>query len=76
VNSVDSYDSSKWEKWLSDPINRREEKARNVFKDYCWYNLAEGPYKKTFEADGTFKRWSMVLTASGIEVRNAAFVQM
>eukprot|EP00736_Rhodelphis_marinus_P014475 Rmarinus@m.7591 len=58
---------SKWGHWMSDVDNARAEDALIRVQDYAWYDLAQGPYEVEFESDGTYARYLLSFSASGVE---------
>ncbi|KAF1318895.1 hypothetical protein FI667_g13560, partial [Globisporangium splendens] len=65
ANSAASLSAITWKHWLTNPNTIREEKAALTYTNHMWYDLKNGPYKITFTATGTYKRWLLVMTASG-----------
>ncbi|KAK3811982.1 MAG: IgA peptidase M64-domain-containing protein [Benniella sp.] len=62
-----SIHNIKWKHWLTDPEPREE---KNVLRaqDYPWYDLKKGPYKVNFRSNGQFKRWSLKISHSGVDM--------
>ncbi|DAZ93836.1 TPA: hypothetical protein N0F65_009344 [Lagenidium giganteum] len=68
ANSAASLSQVSWKHWLTNPSGTvREEKASLTFTDHMWVDLKQGPYKITFTASGKYRRWMMVLSASGAD---------
>ncbi|TYZ67323.1 hypothetical protein PybrP1_008066 [[Pythium] brassicae (nom. inval.)] len=65
ANAAESLATISWKHWLTTPDVVREEKAALTFTDHMWHDLKNGPYKLSFTASGEYKRWLLVMTASG-----------
>ncbi|KAI8615264.1 IgA peptidase M64-domain-containing protein [Chytriomyces sp. MP71] len=70
-NSAYELKNIKWKKWLSEPpfgkFKLKEQRNTIRVQDYSWYDLAKGPYQLEFSSDGTYNRWYIRITASGVE---------
>lgn len=65
ANSAASLSSITWKHWLTNPNTIREEKAALTYTEYMWYDLKNGPYTISFTTTGNYKRWLILLSASG-----------
>lgn len=73
VNSARGLNSVDWLSWASDEyrksdgkVTMREERATLRVQAYPWHDLGKGAWKTSFTSDGTFHRWSMLISASGV----------
>jgi hypothetical protein len=71
ANSISSLSSITWKHWLTNPNQIREEKMAVTFTDHMWYDLKKGPYKIPFKTDGSYKRWMLSLSASGVDTNDS-----
>ncbi|TYZ65921.1 hypothetical protein PybrP1_004262 [[Pythium] brassicae (nom. inval.)] len=68
ANAAESLYAISWKHWLTTPGVVRKEKSALTFTDHMWYDLKNGPYKLSFTTSGEYKRWLLVMTASGAAV--------
>ncbi|KAJ1549498.1 hypothetical protein HK405_000338, partial [Cladochytrium tenue] len=75
-NAAHSLESIPWKHWLTDPESLKEEENALRVQDYSWYDLAKGPYIINFTSDGTFDRWDLKFSASGVELPGSMEVSL
>jgi len=51
-----------WSAWLSG--ERREQRAQYRLLEYPWADLQNGPQSFSFNSDGSYSRWNLVVTVS------------
>ncbi|KAJ3086718.1 hypothetical protein HK102_012645 [Quaeritorhiza haematococci] len=70
-NTASSLSSLPWKHWLSEPENIREERSKIQISAYPWHDLAKGGRTFRFKSDGSYQRWYLRMTASGVEIDGA-----
>lgn len=66
-NSSPSPMAVKWKHWLSVPDSLEIERSHLALQDYPWQFLKDNPYSKTFNSVGTYKKWDLRLSMSGVQ---------
>jgi hypothetical protein len=66
-NSSSTPASIKWKHWLSEPESAAIERSRLALQDYPWQILKGNPYKKSFTCNGSYKKWDLKLSLSGVQ---------
>ncbi|KAL3901361.1 MAG: hypothetical protein SGCHY_000669 [Lobulomycetales sp.] len=76
VNAARSLQDIHWEHWLTEPGKLKEEKQALILQQYPWVDLAKGVKRYSFTSRGVFPRWTMKISASGVESNNSLQVYL
>lgn len=76
ANFADSLEDIRWEHFLSDKENLREEPSRMLHVDWPWVNLKDGPHTIIFESSKDYSVGDLQFSASGLEKSDSLFVSL
>lgn len=64
---MSSLSNLKWSHWLTEgATSAKEQRSVQRLAAYPWYDLAAGPISYTFASDGSYARWMLRISASGV----------
>ncbi|KAF1314680.1 hypothetical protein FI667_g16488, partial [Globisporangium splendens] len=76
ANSVKSVSGVTWKHWLTNPNSLVEQKAAQLYQKHIWYNLQQGAYTISFTSTGAYKRWYILISASGVDTDDSLTVTL